>query len=88
MKGLRNGQFQQGLAGDLILFDDVNPEFAALAGMLGNGATILAGDSDFHVNNSLAKTREILKPRRHKKVVQGAGEKELGHSGNPLGMNS
>ncbi|HRZ25019.1 MAG TPA: hypothetical protein P5326_13395, partial [Candidatus Contendobacter sp.] len=48
MKGLLDGQFQQGLARDLALFDIVNPELAALTRMFGDRAAILAGNSNLH----------------------------------------
>ena len=53
VKGLFDGQFQQGLPHDLALFDVVNPELAALAGMFGHGAAILTGDGDFHIYSYL-----------------------------------
>jgi hypothetical protein len=37
-------------AGRLTLVNVINPEFAAFSGMFGDGAAILAGDSDFHIN--------------------------------------
>ncbi len=49
VKRLVDGQFQQGLARDLPLFDVIDPELAALARMFGDRAPILAGDCDFHV---------------------------------------
>ena len=45
VKRLLDGQFQQLLANNLALFDGVNPELAALAGMFGDGAAILAGNT-------------------------------------------
>ena len=53
VKGLFDGQLQQGLARDLALFDVVNPELAALARMFGDGAAILTGDGNFHVDTAL-----------------------------------
>ena len=50
MKGLLDGQFQQGSACSLPLFDVINPELAAFAGMFGDRAAILAGNSNLHLD--------------------------------------
>lgn len=48
MEGLLKRQFQQLSTGRLALVNVVNPELAAFAGMFGDRAAILTGDSDFH----------------------------------------
>jgi hypothetical protein len=60
VKRLFDGQFQQLPAGHLALFDLVDPEFTALAGMFGDRAAILAGDGNFHVDVSFANSCETF----------------------------
>ena len=62
MKGLFNRQLQQGLIRDLALLGIVNPELAALARMFSDGAAILTGDGDFHVEGSLRILAKHLAP--------------------------
>ena len=48
MEALLERQFEQVFTLDLFPLDFINPEFSALAGVSGNGFTVLAGDGDFH----------------------------------------
>lgn len=63
VKGLPDGQFEQGLAHDLPLFNLVNPELAALARMFGNRTAILAGNGNLHFDifpHEFTKMGDIL----------------------------
>ncbi len=48
MEALLKRQFEQVFTLDLLPLEFINPELAALAGVSGNGFTVLAGDGDFH----------------------------------------
>ena len=60
VKRLLDRQLQQGLTGDLVLRDVVDPELAAFAGMFGDRTAILAGNGNFHCKLSLAKAGETI----------------------------
>jgi hypothetical protein len=68
VKRLLKRQLQQLFAGRLTLVNVINPEFAAFSGMFSDGAAILAGDSDFHIDSSLASSRETFNAIRRSQV--------------------
>jgi ElaB/YqjD/DUF883 family membrane-anchored ribosome-binding protein len=49
MKALREREFQQMPVPHAVVFNFVNPELAAFAGVTRDGLAVLAGDGDFHI---------------------------------------